>query len=154
MARHRNGDDPAAHAVATDERFSIIPTASLLGLVSALSHADAFGMMRGVTIPMAYLPEHVWQVGACWFGICCIVLGVVEIQRTRGTTQGRAGVAAGDVAVVIGVGLVIAAFVINAEPGCGSCNRGHWGGTGGVLGLVGWTMVVGVLAGTSVVRRR
>jgi hypothetical protein len=85
------------------------------------------------------------------------VSGVVEIHRTRGRDgddQDKARVTAGYAGVVIGAGLAVAALVVNAEPPCGACHRGNWGGTGAVLGLIGWMLIVGIMAGMNLVGRR
>jgi drug/metabolite transporter (DMT)-like permease len=40
------------------------------------------------------------------------------------------------VGVLIGVGLIITAWTVNAEPPCGACNGDHWGGAFGVTLLI------------------
>jgi hypothetical protein len=61
--------------------------------------------------------------------------------------MGSRGVSGGPVMacfqLVLGVGFGLAAVLVDAEPSCGGCGHGHWGGTAGVVALSVWLALIG-----------
>lgn len=105
-------------------------------------------------LPLGFLPEHVWQVGGSALALGFMLMGaslIVVSRRPRGTGIAYTG---GPVLgyVALGVAVVIAAFAVDAEPACGGCGRGHWGGAGGVMGLCVWLLVMAAICGMNLRR--
>jgi hypothetical protein len=99
------------------------------------------------TVPLAYLPEHVWQVGGGLFSLVVFGIGVhFFIEGRSGLRASRSRPTAtrviGALQMVLGLAIGIAVVTVDAEPPCGACGRGHWGGSAGVVGLTVWILLV------------
>jgi hypothetical protein len=96
---------------------------------------------------LAFLPQHVWEVGAAAFAVVCVISGVFFL-KTGATPPGTVWVSkrllrvAAYCQILIGVSVGVAAFVVNAEPSCGGCGLGHWDGTVGIAMLCVWLVVL------------
>lgn len=101
--------------------------------------------MTGVVL--GFLPQHVWEVGATAFAVVCVSSGLFFL-RTRATPPGTEWVGQRTLRlgayfqVLVGVGVGLAAFLVHAEPSCGGCGRGHWGGTAGIILLCVWLVLL------------
>lgn len=105
-------------------------------------------------MPVAYLPQHSWQVSGTFFG--CVVIAWMSYVLVRGEVPGAdlgrgAARLIASGGLLIGAGVVVAAWTVNAEPPCGSCNGDHWGGTFGVVALI-IEMAFGVAVTVNTVR--
>jgi hypothetical protein len=107
-------------------------------------------------MPLAYLPEHVWQVGA---GAMAVVMTGLALLHLVGRLEPRSYVAnaarvrwAGGLAVALGIGLAVAAVLVNAEPP-GPHGGDQWGGSVGVVALVIWVILLALSAAASSRRR-
>ena len=47
--------------------------------------------------------------------------------------------------ILLGVGISLAAFLVNAEPACGGCGDGHWGGITSLAAMGVWLAVLGAI---------
>jgi hypothetical protein len=101
----------------------------------------------------AYLPEHVFQVGAAVMAASFVWLGIREFRRTY-PKAGRVRLGRVPrmpiVTVVLGVGLRAAAVFVNAEGPCRGCRGSHWGGTTGVVGLGVWLAIFALMFGLQI----
>ncbi len=88
----------------------------------------------------AFLPENVFHVLAIALALCILEEGIYQLRQARRPSQPaseqRALLVQGSCAVVAGIGIAILGLVANAEPPCGGCGHGHWGGTFGLVILV------------------
>lgn len=103
-------------------------------------------------MPLAYLPEHVWQVGGGVMAIVLVALGVLYLggrlePRIYGANPRRVR-QAGAGAIAFGLALAVAVVLVNAEPP-GGRGGDQWGGSGGVVALVIWLVLLGLSAATS-----
>jgi hypothetical protein len=102
---------------------------------------------------LAFLPQHVWEVGATFLAVVLVGQGLVYLIRGTGPPE-TAGMSPRAIrlvsylSVLLGVGLGIAAFAVDAEPP-GVHNTDHWGGTTGVVLLGVWMAFL-----VSIIRRR
>jgi hypothetical protein len=96
---------------------------------------------------LAFLPQHVWEVGAAAFAVVCVISGLFFL-KTGATPPGTEWVSkrtrrlGAYFQILVGMGVGVAAFLVNAEPSCGGCGRGHWGGTAGVVMLCVWLVLL------------
>lgn len=95
---------------------------------------------------LAFLPQHVWEVGASVLAVLLIGQGLSwlirgsSVARARGITE-RTVRSSGGFGVLVGVGVGIAAFTIDAEqPGAQSGDG--WGGTAGIVILCVWVALM------------
>lgn len=95
---------------------------------------------------LAFMAQHIWEVGASVLAVLLIGQGLVWLirgssaPRAQGMSE-RVARAIGGLAVLIGVGIGIAAFTVDAEqPGVHGGNG--WGGTGGIVILVVWVALM------------
>jgi hypothetical protein len=96
---------------------------------------------------LAFLPQHVWEVGVGVFAAVSMMHGVSVLRGNRLPGENpRSAVRGGVFQIVLGVALAVAAFTVNSEPSCGGCGRGHWGGTWGVLILIVWLVLFALSA--------
>ena len=108
-------------------------------------------------MPLAYLWRHTWQVGGTVFGAS--VMAWMAYALIRGEIPGaplsasRARVFA-FAGLLLGAGVVVAAWMVNAEPPCGNCNRDHWGGTAGIVVLAVWLGVMLAVTAHNIRRER
>jgi hypothetical protein len=92
------------------------------------------------------MAQHVWEVGASVLALLLIGQGLFTGITGSGTAQvggmsKRATRTIGGLAVLLGVGVGIAAFAVNAEqPGARGGNG--WGGTGGIVILCVWVALM------------
>jgi hypothetical protein len=101
-------------------------------------------------IPLGFMAQHVWEVGAGVLAV--VVLGQGAILLIRGSSAPEAeGMNPRTVRVIacfmllLGVGIGFAAFLVDAEaPGAHS--RDHWGGPVGVVVLGVWVALMGALS--------
>lgn len=96
-------------------------------------------------VPLAYMPQHVWEVGASVLAATIVVQGLVFLVRGRapwgeGWKPKTVRMAAG-VIVLGGVGIGLAAVLVEAEPP-GAHSRDQWGGTTGVVFLGIWVVLM------------
>lgn len=95
----------------------------------------------------AFLPQHVWEVGAAAFAAVCVISGLFFL-KTGATPPGTEWVSKRTLRLVayfqilVGLGVGLAASLVDAEPSCGGCGHGHWGGTAGVVMLCVWLVVL------------
>jgi hypothetical protein len=95
---------------------------------------------------LAFMAQHIWEVGASVFAVLLIGQGLFWLIRgsSAAPTQGmgeRVVRAIGGLAVIIGAGVVIAAFTVDAEqPGVHGGDG--WGGTGGIVILGVWVALM------------
>jgi hypothetical protein len=101
---------------------------------------------------LAFMAQHVWEVGASVLALLLIGQGLFTAITGSGPTQmqgisERATRTIGGLAVLIGVGVGIAAFAVDAEQ-LGVHGGDGWGGTGGIIVLCVWValMCAGPLA--------
>jgi hypothetical protein len=108
-------------------------------------------------VPLAFLPEHVWQIGAGAMAVLLAGDGVYLAWSapTRDVALRTRTRWVGCVAVLFAIGLATAAVFVNAEPPRG-LRSGHWGGTTGVAMLIVWLglLIVAALAGHRALRGR
>lgn len=95
---------------------------------------------------LAFMAQHVWEVGAGVLAVLLIGQGLFWVIRGSGAPPAlgmseRAARTIGGVAVLIGVGIGIAAFTVNAEQP-GAHGGSGWGGTGGVIILCVWVALM------------
>lgn len=95
---------------------------------------------------LAYMAQHVWEVIAGFLAVICVAQGLLYfIKGTRprgavGLSEGAARTVA-CFAMLLGVGIGVAAFTVDAEqPGAHGGNG--WGGTGGVVVLGIWLVLM------------
>jgi hypothetical protein len=95
---------------------------------------------------LAFMAQHVWEVGASVLAVLIFGQGLFWLirgssaPRARGMSE-RAARSIGGLAVLIGVGIGIAAFSVNAEqPGVHGGNG--WGGTSGIVILCVWVALM------------
>jgi hypothetical protein len=83
-------------------------------------------------MPLAFMPQHTWQVGAGVLALSIAVAGTRELARHRSPI--------GAVVLAVAVGVGVAAALLPAEPGYqyGS----SWGGTTGVVFLAVWVVLI------------
>jgi hypothetical protein len=92
-------------------------------------------------VPLGYLWQHTWQVGGTVFG--AVVMAWMAYALVRGEIP-ESGWGASTARVfalgglLLGAGVVVAAWTLNAEPPCGNCQHDHWGGVFGIVVLVIW----------------
>ncbi len=86
-------------------------------------------------MPLAYLPQHVWEVGASVLALLIIVDAIAYAIRP---SRWR-GIAA--VAVLVGIGLLAAAQLVDAEQP-GRHPHDGWGGTTGIVFLCIWIIAM------------
>lgn len=95
---------------------------------------------------LAFMAQHVWEVGASVLAVVIIGQGLFWLIRGSSAPQAqgmseRAARAIGCLAVIIGVGIGIAAFTVDAEqPGVHGGNG--WGGAAGVIILCVWVVLM------------
>jgi hypothetical protein len=103
-----------------------------------------------LTLPLGFLPHHVWQLAAAALAVLMVGVGLTCI--IRGTAPGAERLGAqtvrlvGGVQVLLGIGVGLAGAFVNPEPACGGCGHGHWGGTIGIVGTVLWLSLLGAIA--------
>jgi len=95
---------------------------------------------------LAFMAQHVWEVGASVLALLLIGQGLFTGITGSGTAQmrrlsKRATRAIGGLAALIGVGVGIAAFAVNAEQPEAHSGNG-WGGTGGIVILCVWVALM------------
>lgn len=95
---------------------------------------------------LAFMAQHLWEVGAAVFGFLLIGQGLFYLIKGNRAPK-AVGMGEGTVRVVacfivlLGVGIVFAAFLVNAEqPGVHGGNG--WGGTVGVVLLGVWIVLM------------
>jgi len=90
-------------------------------------------------LQLAFLPQHVWQAMGTFVGIVVISWMIYILVAGRifdaGWSPRRLRVLAVG-GLLVGVGLIVSGWTVNAEPPCGACNGDHWGGTAGIIGLI------------------
>jgi hypothetical protein len=95
---------------------------------------------------LAFMAQHVWEVGASVLAVLLIGQGLFWVIRgpdaplPRGMGE-RAARTIGGLAVLIGVGTGIAAFSVHAEQS-GVHGGDGWGGTGGIIILCIWVALM------------
>jgi hypothetical protein len=105
-----------------------------------------FGLFIIITL-LAFLPQHVWEVGAMTFAAVCVVSGLFFL-KTGATPPGAEWVSKRTVRlgayfqILAGVGVGLAAFLVHAEPSCRGCGHRHWGGTVGIVILCIWLVLL------------
>jgi hypothetical protein len=94
---------------------------------------------------LAFMAQHIWEVGASVLAILLIGQGLFWLiggsSAPRAQMSEPVAQTIGGLAVLIGVGVGIAAFTVDAEqPGV----RGGdgWGGTGGIVILGVWVVLM------------
>jgi hypothetical protein len=102
-------------------------------------------------MPIAYLPEHTWQVGGGAMAVVLVALGLsylVGRLEPRVHAHARTVRQAGAAGLAVGVAVAVAAALVNAEP---PDRRGgdQWGGLGGVAALLIWLILLGIFAAGS-----
>jgi hypothetical protein len=95
---------------------------------------------------LAFMAQHVWEVGASVLALLLIGQGLFTVITGSGAAQMRgmsegATRTIGGLAVLIGVGVGIAAFAVNAEQP-GAHGGDGWGGTGGIVILCVWVALM------------
>jgi hypothetical protein len=88
---------------------------------------------------LAFLPQHVWQTIGTFMGVVVIAWMVYILVAGRildADWSPRRLYALAVVGLLIGVGFIVTAWTVNAEPPCGACNGDHWGGAFGVTLLI------------------
>jgi hypothetical protein len=104
---------------------------------------------------VAYLPQRSWEVVATALGASFVALGLVHLIRGKVPElpwRTRTVRVIGALQIALGVGVGIAGFRVNAEPSCGVCGHGHWGGRGLIVALIAW--LAGVVAITALVLKK
>ena len=109
---------------------------------------------------LAYMAQHLWEVGAGVFGVLLVSQGFFYLIKGNSAPEAE-GMSERTVCIIacfmllLGVGIVIAAFTVHAEqPGVHGGNG--WGGTAGVVILCVWItlMCAGLIFKFSKVRQR
>jgi hypothetical protein len=88
---------------------------------------------------LAFLPQHVWQTIGTFMGVVVIAWMVYILVAGRildANWSPRRLRALAVVGLLIGVGFIVTAWTVNAEPPCGACSGDHWGGAFGVTLLI------------------
>lgn len=95
---------------------------------------------------LAFLPQHVWEVGATAFATVCVISGLFFL--TGATPPGAEWISKRTLLlgsyfqILVGLAVGLAAFLVNTEPSCGGCGHDHWGGTAGIVILCIWLVLL------------
>lgn len=95
---------------------------------------------------LAFMAQHVWEVGAGVLAVLVVGQGLLWLIRGSSAPQARgmserSARAIGALAVLIGAGIGVAAFTVDAEqPGVHGGNG--WGGTWGIIILCVWVALM------------
>ena len=97
------------------------------------------GVGGGSVLQLAFLPQHVWQVMGTFIGVLVIAWMVYILLAGRifdadWSPRRLRWFALGG--LLVGAGLIVTAWTVDAEPPCGGCTGDHWGGTAGIVGLM------------------
>ncbi len=101
----------------------------------------------GHLLVLAFLPQHVWEVGAGVFAILIGANGIYSLARSREVARRerlneRTVMAFGLIQTGLGLGIGIAALTVDAEPPGGLHGGGGWGGTIGIAFLCIWVLAM------------
>lgn len=101
------------------------------------------------------MAQHVWEVGAAVLAVLFVGQGLVHLIKPSAAPEAegmnpRTVRVAGCLMLLLGVGIGLAAFFVDAEQP-GAHNRDHWGGAVGVVILSVW---VALMIGFSVLKFR
>jgi hypothetical protein len=94
----------------------------------------------------AFLPQHVWEVSATVIAVLFVVHALIYLTKGNSAPEAE-GMSERTVRVVacvmllFGVGIGLAAFLVDAEPPSAHGSEG-WGGAAGVILLVVWLTLV------------
>jgi hypothetical protein len=104
-----------------------------------------------MAIWLAFLPQHVWTVGATAMAVILISLGVLYLTTGNRPSGGeflseRALRVIAYLQILIGMGIGAAAFLVHSEIPCAGCKRDHWGGTAGIVILCVWLALLGAVS--------
>jgi hypothetical protein len=111
---------------------------------------------------IAALPQRVWEVVATASAAYLVGFGILDLIQARSSrAQGRGGISSEGkpwrpsfvarvrvslllplVSILLGLGIGIAGFLIDAEPSCGRCGQGAWGNSTDVTVMLAWLLVV------------
>lgn len=95
---------------------------------------------------LAFLPQHVWEVLAAVMAVLLLYQGLVFLIKGR-RASGAQGMSepivriAACVMLILGVGIGVAAFTVDAEQP-GAHGGSGWGGTGGVIIVCVWVAIM------------
>ena len=97
-------------------------------------------------VPLGFMAQHVWEVGASIFAVLLVGQGLFYLIRGSRAPEAeglnpRTVRIVGGVGVLLGVGIGFAAFLVDAEQP-GAHNADHWGGAVGVATLSVWVALV------------
>jgi hypothetical protein len=95
---------------------------------------------------LAFMAQHVWEVGASVFALVIIGQGLFWLVRGASGPEAfgmseRTTRIIGGFAVLIGLGVGVAAFTVDAEKP-GTHGGSGWGGTAGVVLLCVWVALM------------
>jgi hypothetical protein len=100
-------------------------------------------------LPLAFMAQHVWEVGAAVLALVIIIQALTLLIRGSNTPEAsgmdrRTVRVLGALMLLLGVGIAFAAFLVDAEePGAHA--HDHWGGAVGVAFLCVWVaLIIGV----------
>ncbi len=105
-------------------------------------------MMSAMQPVLGFLPQHVWEVGAGVMAVLLLAQGLMLLIKgptARGAENmsQRSVRVSGGVILALGVGVGVAALLVNAESN--TVHRSdQWGGVGGVVGLGVWIVLLGL----------
>jgi hypothetical protein len=110
-----------------------------------------------VTTLLGYLPQHTWEVVATTLAVFFVGLGLVHLVTGRVAGEGWQPTALtvrviAAFQILLGVGVGLAGFLANAEPPCGQCGDGHWGGPTMLVFLGIWLAGLGAIL-ASIIRK-
>ena len=93
-------------------------------------------------VPLGYMAQHVWEVGAAVLAATFVLQGLVFLIKGSDAPQAagwnpRIVRLWGGVGLLLGVGVGLAAFLVEAEQP-GTHNGDHWGGAWGLAILIVW----------------
>jgi hypothetical protein len=101
-------------------------------------------------IPLGFLPQHVWEVGAMVLAVLFVGEGLLHLIKGSSAPDAdgmnpRTVRVIATFMVLLGIGIGFAAFLVDAEAP-GPHNRDYWGGTVGIVTLCVWVALMGAIA--------
>lgn len=93
-------------------------------------------------MPLAFMPQHVWEVGASVLALTIISEGMLTLATDWNPGAPRI---LGLISLLVGLGIGFAAFLVPAEQ-AGVQGRNQWGGTTGIAFLILWAGLMLALA--------
>lgn len=100
--------------------------------------------------PVAALPQRVWEASATLLSVFVVGFGVLvlvkgEVPSLTWMSRRAVRLIAG-AEIVVGIGIGVAGYLVNAEPACGRCGHGPWGDTPTIVAMGIWMALLTALA--------